>query len=702
MFIVRMDGHVTPADPKRTDVHRVRTLLWLISLGAVMTILVASGWWIGDHQAAHRDAEMRNGILRDALHMAGTINPNLASQLTFTEADGGTPAYKRIREQMCAEAAEITHGGIYSMSLRNGKIFFGPETYPVNDPMASSPGSQYFHPSKEYFSIFTSRTPVVFGPATDEFGTFVTALAPVMDETGNRVIMVVGIDIQATEWANALSSVRMHPLILTGLLALFLLCASMFTSWHVRRINPISLKVRFWVMAPSALAVLVAAVLYGMYEYKDREQTSHLRMHVLHDKAMEKWNTVLLAQVQSLKAVADQLDSNADLIRVWETGEPHLMVPVITQLFDSLSVERGISQLTAIDHNRTCLARGHRPGMFGDTISRSVLLHAEMSGDDAWGTEPGSQGSMALRFVRPWYSGGRIVGYLELGRDLDVLVSRFSASMHLEVVTVLLKDATTQELVEAGINSQSIHGTWNAYPGVVLIQKSLPVLPQEVEEMLRHGLVGGKQTRIFEARRNGRVYSCGVIPIPDIHGHDIISMVAMNDVTAESDAAWNKMLLSIGFAVVLLGGVLVVLSIVSGKVQSQLISLFGQTRESEARFEQLAERSLTVTWEVDTAGLFVYVSRVSEEVMGYRSEELVGKKYFYDLHPEEGREEFRKGAFLAFEQKLQFRDLLNPIVQEGRRHHLGVNERYPAAGSAGEPPGISGNRYRYHRPKTNR
>jgi PAS domain S-box-containing protein len=645
-------------------VHRVRALLWPVSLGTVMTLLVAGGWWLGEQQAGHRDAEMRNGILRDVVHMAGTINPGLARQLTFTEADREIPAYKLIREQMCAEAAEITSAGIYSMSLRNGKIFFGPETYPVNDPLASAPGSQYLHPSSEYFSIFTSRTPVVFGPRTDEFGTFITALAPVMDESGNNVIMVAGIEIQATDWARSLSSIRMRPVMLSGLLALFLLFASIFTSWHLRRINPISLKVRFWVMAPSVLAVLVAAVLYSMYEYKDREQTSHLRMHVLHDKAMEKWNTILLAQVQSLKAVAGQLDSNADLMRVWETGEPRLMVPVITHLFDSLSVEREISQLTAIDNKGTCLARGHRPGVFGDIINRSVLLHAEMNDDDSWGAEPGSQGSMTLRFVRPWHSGGRTVGYLEVGKDLDVLISRFSASMHLEVVTVLLKDATTRELVEAGIERQSIHGTWDAYPAVVLVQKSLPVLPQEVEEILLHGLVGGKQTRIFEARMNGRVYSCGVIAVPDIHGHNIISLVTMNDVTAESDAAWSGLLLSIGFAVVLLGGVLVVLSIVSGKVQSQLISSFGQIRESEARFEQLAERSQTVTWEVNASGIFVYVSRVCEEVMGYRSEELVGKKYFYDLHPEEGREEFRKGAFQAFEQKMQFRDLPNPILRK--------------------------------------
>ena len=57
-------------------------------------------------------------------------------------------------------------------------------------------------------------------------------------------------------------------------------------------------------------------------------------------------------------------------------------------------------------------------------------------------------------------------------------------------------------------------------------------------------------------------------------------------------------------------------------------------RESEARYDKLVEQSHTVTWEVDMDGLFTFVSHVSEAVWGYRPDELVGKKHFYDLTPE--------------------------------------------------------------------
>jgi PAS domain S-box-containing protein len=83
---------------------------------------------------------------------------------------------------------------------------------------------------------------------------------------------------------------------------------------------------------------------------------------------------------------------------------------------------------------------------------------------------------------------------------------------------------------------------------------------------------------------------------------------------------------------------------------------------SESRFSQIAEQSQTVIWEVDKNGLYTFISKVSKVVWGYEPEELVGKKYFYDLHPTEGREEFKESALQIFAQKVVFKDLINSIV----------------------------------------
>ncbi|MEA2029975.1 MAG: PAS domain S-box protein, partial [candidate division Zixibacteria bacterium] len=84
-------------------------------------------------------------------------------------------------------------------------------------------------------------------------------------------------------------------------------------------------------------------------------------------------------------------------------------------------------------------------------------------------------------------------------------------------------------------------------------------------------------------------------------------------------------------------------------------------RESKERFDQLAEQNRTITWEIDTEGLYTYVSYVAAQLLGYQPEELVGTMHFYDLHPEEEREAFKAAAFDVFARKGTFSNLENAI-----------------------------------------
>ena len=111
---------------------------------------------------------------------------------------------------------------------------------------------------------------------------------------------------------------------------------------------------------------------------------------------------------------------------------------------------------------------------------------------------------------------------------------------------------------------------------------------------------------------------------------------------------------------------------------------------SEERLMQLAEQNRSVAWEMDDQGLYTYVSQVSERVFGYRPDELVGKKHFYDLHPEEGREAFRKAVFREFGNHQPFVDFVNPVVAKDGRVVWVTTNGLPLFDSAGNWRGYRG------------
>ncbi len=85
-------------------------------------------------------------------------------------------------------------------------------------------------------------------------------------------------------------------------------------------------------------------------------------------------------------------------------------------------------------------------------------------------------------------------------------------------------------------------------------------------------------------------------------------------------------------------------------------------RESEERFKQVAQSAGEWIWEVNADGLYTYSSPVVEKILGYKPEEIVGKKHFYDFFAPDVREELKKAAFDVFSTKEPFNNFFNPNI----------------------------------------
>ena len=113
-------------------------------------------------------------------------------------------------------------------------------------------------------------------------------------------------------------------------------------------------------------------------------------------------------------------------------------------------------------------------------------------------------------------------------------------------------------------------------------------------------------------------------------------------------------------------------------------------RESEARYEQLAEQSRTTHWEVDPQGLFTYVSHVSHASWGYHPDEVVGQMHFYDIHPKEGREAFKAAVFAVVERKQLFQEVVHAVETKDGRISWGSTNGVPLLNGDGTLRGYRG------------
>jgi len=203
-----------------------------LALIALYITIIGGSWYVGNRRAVRYNAEERNKLVKRTLEIVNAINPKLIKQLTFTLDDRGAPAFEQIIKQMTAHKAAMAMQcrGIWSVVMRNEKMVFGPETYPLDDSMASPPGTVYEEPPDKLCSVFKNSQTVVEGPYTDEYGVFVGCFSPILDSHSGEILMVVGVDIEAERWQANLNIVRRGP-ILVAIALLFLLSVGAFAMY---------------------------------------------------------------------------------------------------------------------------------------------------------------------------------------------------------------------------------------------------------------------------------------------------------------------------------------------------------------------------------------------------------------------------------------------------------------------------------------
>ena len=95
-----------------------------------------------------------------------------------------------------------------------------------------------------------------------------------------------------------------------------------------------------------------------------------------------------------------------------------------------------------------------------------------------------------------------------------------------------------------------------------------------------------------------------------------------------------------------------------------------QIKQSEDRFQQLVESSHDWVWEVNTEGVYTYVSPQVEQILGYKVSEVLGKRPF-DLMPKKEGAHLLKEFNKAILDPVDITNMENVnLHKDGRRVHL--------------------------------
>ena len=245
---------------------------------------------------------------------------------------------------------------------------------------------------------------------------------------------------------------------------------------------------------------------------------------------------------------------NQAMVNAFRQGDRAALAQQGGDLFRSLNAEHKITHLYFIRPDLVSLYRFHSPAAFGDEIQRVTLQQARESQKPAHGLELGPMGTLTLRLVTPWRQDGELLGYLEIGEEIEHLLDEIRHSLAIDLLVLVNKRYLTPEQWQRGLDLMQRSGDWARFGSHAVLAQTAEQLPAALDERLLQQLLAGRAAEISDFGRS--IHLAGV-PINDAGKRQIGDLVVMRDITAlESTFQWSMIaviLISLLAAGVVLG-----------------------------------------------------------------------------------------------------------------------------------------------------
>ena len=273
------------------------------------------------------------------------------------------------------------------------------------------------------------------------------------------------------------------------------------------------------------------------------------------------------AKLQS--ALLKFIQTDETLRTHWLNKDKAALLNHVQPIFETIRSDHGIDHFHFIDTNRVCFLRIHNPDQFGDIIPRITLATAVQNHTEAHGVELGKFGTLTFRSVLPWHLDGRLIGYIELGQEIDHVENELTRIIDVDIAVTVHKSYLDSAYWVEGNRMLGRIGDWNQYDDIVVTGKATEKPPDNLDKCLAASHHHPQQPTV-EMELAGRPHLVRSLALIDVVGREIGDMLVLKDVSAEMSALRTLTIITVVAGFIVGAMLFVMFYIILGRIEAKL------------------------------------------------------------------------------------------------------------------------------------
>ncbi len=193
---------------------------------------------------------------------------------------------------------------------------------------------------------------------------------------------------------------------------------------------------------------------------------------------------MLHEEAKFIGSIIDFYEDNENLQNAYLLKDKDALLKFSTPIFKEIRSKYNITHFYFINTDRTCFLRTHHPSRTGDYIDRITMDKAERIGKRFSGIELGKYGTFTLRVVHPWIIDDNLIGYIELGKEIEHLAPKMKEILGVELLFLINKSNIDRNNWEEGLKMMGHTEKWDKFPDQVIISKTIDIIPDNITEQI--------------------------------------------------------------------------------------------------------------------------------------------------------------------------------------------------------------------------
>lgn len=416
--------------------------------------------------------------------------------------------------------------------------------------------------------------------------------------------------------------------------------------------------------------VIFLCALFFFYDFFRKNQEMKSRNTKNLSEIRHSFDGFLVAESKMLKLglvnlmkcdVIKKLFLEKDRAKLYEHARP---------FFEEQKNLAGITHWIFYEPDGSVFLRMHKPESFGmPNQKRSTFLRAEET--KSWGTglELGLFG-FVQRAVHPYYQNGQLIGYMELGEDITLILEGMKKETKSDFALVAFKHSVDHENWRNFVEDSKARDNYND-------MRDFVILGSTNQELINAENKCFSESALKSLSENGEIlnriefneknYVCGAFLLTDAKNEKSGAIVVATDITSEmkalNRARFNIFLLSIGATIAIY---LILMGLVNRKVIYPLRKLTFTAREIN---EKNLERKIIVG-DRDEIGLLAEAFNDMTAKIGNYQKRLNKEKEWLKKQVEEKTSELKNRVSKLEDTKKAMVSILEDVEESRKQIEL--------------------------------